>query len=127
MCAVPVKIQKGTKLPRLTVVESAQTYASMVKAGPEATPSASEKKAKLDKVLAELKFDNWLLGHENARQKLRFIAEKYLEAFPANDSYIGKVQMVEHHIYVGDAQPVRAKARFYSPVQRGYQRADRRI
>jgi hypothetical protein len=95
----------------------------MAKAGTETTPGPSEGKAKLDKVLAELKYDKLLAGYENERKKLRFTIEKYLDAFAANDSDVGKVHMVERHIDVGDTQPVRARARFYS-TKGGYQGAN---
>ena len=108
--AHPIKVQKGIKLAALSAVKSTETRDTEV--------LSNDHQAKLEKVLKELKFEQTLLAFPREREELRRIIESNLDAFAANDSDIGKVQMVEHEIDTGDAAPVRARARFYSPVQR---------
>lgn len=117
LVATDVKICRDKPIARITPVTETKTSSqpAAVSLRPAQKLSRSEK---LEKILAEMKFESVLLDYPAEKQQLRQIIEKHLDVFAENDSDIGEVSNVRHVIDTGNATPVKARARFQSPTQR---------
>ena len=116
--ARPIAFEQGRRLAKVTLVKDTACFATQAMNSGSQTETRLSQADKLVKVLNELKYGEALIQHKAEKQQLQNLISKHLDVFAENDEDIGRVQLVEHQIDTGDAAPVRARARFYSPTQR---------
>ena len=118
LSAKPIAINKGRRLARAIPVEDATSYAMQANGDVQPAERRLSRAEKLTKILSELKYENALNQNVTEKQQLHQLIDKHLDVFAESDEDIGQVQLIEHQIDTGDAAPIRARARFYSPTQR---------
>jgi hypothetical protein len=113
LTAAPVSPVAGTKLGNIVPLLEFYHVSTTEKSYLTVAQTVS-KEDKLAKVLKELKFDDMFKGHPAERAGMRKLIEKYLGAFAADDSDMGKVSLNEHVVNTGETIPSKCRQRQYS-------------